>query len=167
MASIPLFRYDPPVPSRPRSSQDATAEVPPAPGTVSLTPAGAAGVIGVIVALSGAFQPWLSTWVSTGLQKRQEEARLRTETIAREAAWLKSALAVEDAGKRNVALKFLVKARLVEDPAGALDKLTAAEIPYLAPIQPPATPEIKNTNPPVPGRTGRTGGDALGTNNAR
>jgi hypothetical protein len=156
MLKIPLFYYDPPVNTVIHNVQGEMGEIqtggiPPAPGTVSVTGVGATALIGAFVALLGAFQPWVSACSAARLQARQDEAKLRTDRITREATWLRSALAVEDSGKRSVALKFLVRAKLIEDPGGVLDRFTLSEIPYLAPVQPAITQDIQNTNPPPPG----------------
>ena len=160
MPNIPLFRYDPPVVPSDQRSENVPSPTPPAPGTVSLTPTGAAGVLGVLIALIGAFSPFVSSCMTAEQQKRQEERQVRTERITRETAWLKSALAVEKRDERDVAMKFLVRAKLVEDSDGALATIVASEIPYLAPTAP--TPpagqqDIQNTTPPAPGAPARRG----------
>jgi hypothetical protein len=158
MANIPLLRFDPPVPVRGDGDVQRDGAIggnaPPQPGTLSVTTAGAVGLpvaIAIVLALLGAIQPFVNSWVTSRLQSRQEEARARTERTVAEAAWIRSALAVEDDTKREAALKFLVKAGLVQDPNKNLVNLRAAEIPFLRPAQPAAEQEIKDKPPPPPG----------------
>jgi hypothetical protein len=111
-------------------------------------------VLGVLVALIGAFSPFVSSCTTATQQKRQEERQVRSERITRETAWLRSALAVEKRDERDVALKFIVRTKLVDDPDGTLANLVAGEIPYLAPTAPtpPARQQdIQDTTPPAPG----------------
>jgi hypothetical protein len=56
---------------------------------------------------------------------------MRRERAVDEAVWLRSVLALDDDTRRETAFKFLLKARLVDDPERTLQKLTAKEIPFI------------------------------------
>ena len=148
MADIPLMRFN-----APRDAARIAEGPPPQPGTLSLTPAGAVGLpvgIAIVLALIGAIQPLVSSFVTTRLQEGQEAARVRSAEAASEAVWLRSVLAVQDDKKREIALKFLVKARLVKDDGHALINLKAEEIPFVETPQPVNNQGIKNQSPPRP-----------------
>jgi hypothetical protein len=118
-----------------------------------VTPAGAVGLpvgIAIVLALLGAIQPLVSSFVSTRLQERQDAARVRSAEAASQAAWLRSVLAVQDDKKREIALKFLVKARLVNDDGQALINLRVEEIPFVALAPTVDNQGIRNQSPPVP-----------------
>jgi hypothetical protein len=148
MADIPLMRFNPA-----RDAAGITEGTPPQPGTLSVTPAGAVGLpvgIAIVLALLGAIQPLVSSFVSTKLQERQDAARVRSAEAASQAAWLRSVLSVQDDKKREIAVKFLVKAGLVNDAGNALINLKAEEIPFVAPATPADVQGIKNQSPPRP-----------------
>ena len=151
MANIPILRFDPP--RRSDALDNAAGNAPPQPGILSVTSAGALGLpvgIAIILALLGAIHPFVSSYVAEWRQTRQEEVRVRRERAVDEAAWLRSVLALDDDTRRETAFKFLLKARLVDDPDGTLQKLAAKDIPFIHREAPGPKQEIKAGQPLQP-----------------